>query len=56
MLSNSTRGLSPVYKCLLYRTYVCSIMLYGFELWYFKEVLIYYPLKKLKKIQRRAAL
>ena len=49
MLSNSTRGLSPMYKCLLYRTCILSIALYGFQLWYFKGAPLYQSLKKLKK-------
>jgi len=32
MLGNSSRGLSPTYKCLLYRTYILPIVLYGFQL------------------------
>ena len=35
---------------------VLFITLYGFHLWYFKEALLYQPLKKLKKIQKRVAL
>jgi len=56
MLGNSIRGLSPMHKQLLYRTCVFSITLYGFQLWYFKGAPLYQPLKKLKKMQRRAAL
>jgi len=56
MLGNSTRGLYPVYKHLLYRTCVLSIILYRFQPWYFKGAPAYYSLKKLKKMQRKAAL
>ena len=56
MLGNSTRYLFLVHKQLLYRTCILSIVLYGLQLWYFKEVLIYYPLKELKKMQRKAVL
>ena len=56
MLGNSTRGLSPVYKHLLDKTCVLPITLYSFQLWYFKIVSLYQPLKELKKIQRRVAL
>ena len=56
MLGNSTRGLSPVHKHLLYRTYVLPITLYGLQLWYFKGASIFYPLKELKKMQQRTAL
>jgi len=41
MLGNSSRSLSPIYKWLLYRTCVLSIVLYRFQLWYFKEVPLY---------------
>ena len=50
MLRNSTRGLSPVYKWLLYRTCMLSITLYSFQLWYFKGAPLYHPLKELKKM------
>ena len=30
-----------------------SIILYGFQLWYFKEVLFFHSLKELNKIQYR---
>ena len=56
MLSNFIRGLSLVHKHLLYRTCVLSITLYRFWLWYFKGALLYYLLKELKKMQRRAVL
>jgi len=36
--------------------HILSIALYGFQLWYFKEMTLYQPLKELKKIQKRAAL
>jgi len=56
MLDNLTRKLSPMQKYLLYRIYVLPIALYDFQLWYFKGAPLYYPLKELKKIQRRAVL
>ena len=56
MLDNLTRKLSPMQKCLLYRIYVLPITLYGFHLQYFKEAPLYYSLKELKKMQRRAVL
>ena len=56
MLGNSSKGLSLIYKQLLYRMYVLLIMLYGFWLWYFKGASLYQSLKNLKKIQRRATL
>ena len=45
VLGNLTRRLSPIHKHLLYRICVLSIVLYKFQLWYFKEVLLYQPLK-----------
>ena len=56
MLGNSTRGLSPVHKYLLYRTCVLPITLYELQLWYFKGAPTFYPLKELKKMQQRIAL
>ena len=35
MLGNSTRGLLPLQKHLLYRSYVVPIATYGFRLWFF---------------------
>jgi hypothetical protein len=34
MLGNSTRGLLPMKKCLLYRTCVLLVATYGYRLWY----------------------
>ena len=56
ILGNSTRELLPHHKCLLYRTYILPIVLYSFSLWYFKNALLSYPLKELRKIQWRAAI
>ena len=56
MLDNSTRELSSLHKHLLYKMYIMPITLYDFQLWYFKRVLLFHPLKKLKKIQWRAAI
>jgi len=36
MLGNFSRGLLPTQKCLLYRTCIIPIALYGFQLWFFK--------------------
>ena len=36
MLGNSSRGLLPIQKRLLYKTCVLPIVLYGFQLWFFK--------------------
>ena len=54
MLGNSSRGLIPTQKCLLYRTCILPIALYGFPLWYYNKALLLYPLKVFKHIQRRA--
>ena len=56
MLGNSSRGLLPIQKQLLYKTCVLSITLYGLQLWFFKEVPTIRNMTKLKKIQQRAAL
>ena len=56
MIGNSSRGLLPFQKCLLYRTCVLSIALYGFQLWFFKSISIVKNITELKKMQQRAAL
>ena len=56
ILGNLVRGLIPHQKHLLYRSYVISIALYGFQLWFYNKVPVPYPLKVLRKMQRRAAL
>ena len=56
MLSNSSRGLLPIQKQLLYRTCILPIAMYGFNLWFFKGVLIVKNINKLKKMQCKAAL
>jgi len=56
MLGNFTRGLLPLYKQLLYRICIMPIVLYSFQLWYYKMVPLSRPLKELKKIQHRAVL
>ena len=48
--------LLPYYKQLLYRTCVLYIVLYRFPLQYFKNTPLFYPLKKLRKIQQRAVI
>jgi len=37
MLGNSSRGLLPLQKRLLYQSYVIPITTYGFRLWYFSR-------------------
>ena len=56
MLINSMYGLLSHQKCLLYKTCVLLITLYTFLLWHYYEALLAYPLKELRKMQRRATL
>jgi len=56
MLGNSSRGLLPIQKRLLYRTCILPIALYGFQLWFFKDAPIVKNITELKKMQQRAAL
>ena len=56
MLGNSSRGLLPMQKCLLYRTCIVPIALYSFQLWFFKGAPTIKNITELKKMQRRAAL
>ena len=56
MLGNSSRGLFPIQKCLLYRTCILPIPFYGFQLWFFKGAPIVKNITELKKMQQRAAL
>ena len=56
MLENSSRGLLPIQKHLLYRTCILPITLYEFQLWFFKSIPIVKNITELKKIQWRAIL
>ena len=56
MLSNSTRGLNPLQKRHLYRSYILPITFYSSQLQYYNNIPLYYPLKSLRKIQQRVAL
>ena len=56
MLGNSTRGLLPLQKQLLYRMCIMPIALYGFPLWFYNKAPLLFPLKELRKMQRRAAI
>ena len=56
ILSNSNRSINPTQKCLLYRTCVLPIVLYGFQLWFYNYTSILYHLKILGKMQRRATI
>ena len=56
LLGNSSRGINPLQKHLLYRCCVLPIALYGFQLWFYNKALISYHMKILDKMQRRAAI
>ena len=56
ILGNSTRNLLPFHKLILYKTCILSITLYRFPLWYFKSALLFFSIKKLRKMQWRAIL
>jgi len=56
MLGNSTRGLPPLEKRLLYRACVLPIATYGFRLWFFEGAKNKTAFKILTQMQRKAAL
>ena len=56
LLGNSSQGISPLQKWLLYRCCALPIALYGFQLWFYNKALISYHMKILNKMQRRAAI
>ena len=56
ILGNLVWGLNPHQKWLLYRSCVLLIALYRFQLWYYNNAPLAYPLKLLGKMQRRAAI
>ena len=56
LLSNWNCGINSLQKCHLYRTYILSIVLYGFQLWFYNRAPMTYHLKALGKMQRRAAI
>ena len=56
LLGNSSRGINPLQKHLLYRCCALPITLYGFQLWFFNKALLLYHMKILNKMQRRAAI
>ena len=56
LLRNSSQGINPIQKRLLYRCCILSIALYGFQLWFYNRVPLLYPMKILGKMQRRAAI
>jgi len=56
ILGNLTCGLISDQKCLLYRSCILPIALYGFQLWFYNKALLLYSLKELNKIQQKAAI
>ena len=56
LLGNSSRGINPLQKHLLYRCCTLPIALYGFQLWFYNRAPTSYHLKALNKMQRRAAI
>ena len=50
LLGNSVQGLNPHQKCLLYRSCILLIALYGFQLWYYNKAPLAYSLKQLGKM------
>ena len=56
LLGNSSRGINPLQKWLLYRTCVLSIALYGFQLWFYNHASTAYHMKILNKMQRCAVI
>jgi len=56
IISHSNHGINLFQKCLLYRSCILSIILYSFQLWFYKHMPMSYHLKTLGKIQRQAAI
>jgi len=56
LLENSSWGISPLQKRLLYRSWILPIALYGFQLWFYNHAPLSYSFKALNKMQRRAAI
>ena len=56
MLGNSSRGLLPLQKCLLYRSYVVPIATYSFRLWFFAGAPTKAQMSLLAAMQHKAAL
>ena len=56
ILGNLVWGLISHQKHLLYRSCILLITLYEFQLWHYNRVPLFYPLKMLGKMQRRAAI
>ena len=56
LLGNSSRGINPLQKRLLYRSCILPIALYGFQLWFYNCAPMAYHMKILNKMQRRAVI
>ena len=51
VLGNSTRGLIPLQKHLLYRNCILPITLYSHQLWFYNRAPLSYPLRILNQMQ-----
>ena len=56
LLGNSSWGISPIQKRLLYQCCVLPIALYSFQLWFYNKAPLSYHMKTLNKMQRRATI
>jgi len=56
LLGNSSRGINPLQKRLLYRSCILLIALYRFQLWFYNHAPIAYHMKILNKMQRHAVI
>ena len=56
LLGNSSRGINPIQKRLLYRCCILPITFYGFQLWFYNKAPLSYHMKILGKMQRRATI
>jgi len=56
LLGNSSCGINPLQKCLLYKLCVLPIILYEFQLWFYNQALTAYHMKILNKMQRQAVI
>jgi len=56
LLGNSSWGISPLQKRLLYRSCILPITLYGFQLWFYNHAPLSYSFKAFNKMQRRVAI
>ena len=56
IIGNSNHDINSFQEHLLYRSCVLPIVLYSFQLWFYKCALMAYHLKALGKMQRRAVI